>query len=90
MPRVCIAIMNVSTDMNKSWTRQLVEEVNGLKSQRLDLNERVKELEGLLEECFVTMRHAGVFIRTREKMHPDGITLYDELQEKVNIRLKKK
>jgi len=30
-----------------------------------------------LAECVVTLRHARTFIASREKMHPDGIGLYD-------------
>jgi len=42
--------------------------------------------ENLLAEIIVTMRHARVFISSREKMHPTGIQLYDELLEKLGAR----
>jgi hypothetical protein len=31
-----------------------------------------------IEELLVTLRHAHIFITTREKMHPTGIELYEE------------
>lgn len=37
----------------------------------------------LLEECAVELRHAQVFIETREKMHPTGRELYKELRQRV-------
>lgn len=42
--------------------------------------------EALLDEVIVTMRHARIFITSREKMHPTGIELYDELLEKLTAR----
>lgn len=36
-----------------------------------------------LQDVIVTMRHARVFITSREKMHPTGIQLYDELLAKL-------
>lgn len=38
----------------------------------------------LLEEVITTMGHADTFIRSREKMHPTGIHLWDELADKIN------
>jgi hypothetical protein len=37
-----------------------------------------------LKEIIETMRHARVFIVTREKMHPTGVDLYDELVAKLD------
>ena len=37
------------------------------------------ELKKQVKELKVTMRHASIFIRSRQKMHPVGIELYDEL-----------
>ncbi len=37
----------------------------------------------LLREILVTMRHARVFIGSREKMHPDGQALFNELADRV-------
>jgi hypothetical protein len=42
--------------------------------------------EALLDDVIVTMRHARIFITSREKMHPTGIELYDELLEKLIAR----
>lgn len=42
----------------------------------------------LLLECLVTLRHASVFVRTRESMHPTGLELYDQLVKDVEIALK--
>lgn len=33
----------------------------------------------LLDELLVTLKHARTFITTRQKMHPDGVELYDEI-----------
>jgi len=33
----------------------------------------------VFDEILVTMAHAQVVIKTRQKMHPDGIALYEEL-----------
>lgn len=38
-----------------------------------------QQYRDVLLECLVTLRHASVFVRTREKMHPTGIELYDRL-----------
>ena len=61
--------------------------------QRLRLNatiplvmeaaDRIEALEAVLREVIVTMRHAHVFITSREKMHPTGVELYDELLTKI-------
>lgn len=32
----------------------------------------------LLDECYVAMNHAHIFIYTREKMHSDGRLLYEK------------
>lgn len=40
--------------------------------QKISLAEAIR----LLKESYVTIRHAQVFIETREKMHPDGQALY--------------
>ena len=37
----------------------------------------------LLNEILITMKHARIFICSREKMHPTGIQLYDELIERL-------
>lgn len=42
----------------------------------------------VLIECLVTLRHAGVFVRSREKMHPTGLELYDQLIKDVEFALK--
>ena len=44
---------------------------------------RIEALEAALREVIVTMKHAHVFITSREKMHPTGIELYDELLTKI-------
>ena len=37
-----------------------------------------------LQETITTLKHARIFISSREKMHPTGIELYDNLIEKLN------
>ena len=45
------------------------------------------ELEVLLEEVIITMSHAEIFIRSREKMHPTGRELYDDLLERIKEKV---
>lgn len=49
----------------------------------------VSVLPELLWEVLVTLRHARIFICTREKIHPTGtdIELYDELIAKIEATL---
>lgn len=42
--------------------------------------------ENILRDVIVTMRHARIFITSREKMHPTGVQLYDELLAKLEAR----
>jgi hypothetical protein len=42
--------------------------------------------ENILADVIITMRHAHVFITSREKMHPTGVKLYQELLEKLERR----
>jgi len=42
-----------------------------------------KDMRETLDYVLVTMRHARLFIRTRERMHPTGIDLWDELVKKL-------
>lgn len=42
----------------------------------------------ILLECLVTLRHASVFVRTRERMHPTGLELYDQLVKEIEDALK--
>lgn len=48
-------------------------------------NQKYREI---LLECLVTLRHASIFVRTREKMHPTGLELYDQLVKDVEEALK--
>lgn len=41
------------------------------------------EAHNLLEEAHRELDHARVFIRTREKMHPEGVRQFDEVWSKV-------
>lgn len=41
-------------------------------------------LPELLSEILVTLKHARIFIISREKMHPEGVRQYDELLAKVD------
>jgi len=42
----------------------------------------------LLRHAALELNHASVFIRTRQKMHPDGVKLYDELLGEIAAFLK--
>ena len=41
----------------------------------------------LLREALTTLNHARVFISTREKMHPVGVGIYDDLVEQIDAAL---
>jgi hypothetical protein len=47
-----------------------------------------QQYRDLLLECLVTLRHARVFIGSRERMHPTGIELYEKLTADVETALK--
>lgn len=62
---------------------------------RIDNLERAERAEAevallreILEDARVTIKHARVFIQSREKMHPDGQILYDECLASVTAALK--
>jgi hypothetical protein len=42
-----------------------------------------KPLDDLFQEILVTLKHARIFICTREKMHPEGIRQYDALIDRL-------
>ncbi len=46
------------------------------------------QYRAILIECLVTLRHARVFCDSREKMHPTGLELYDQLVKDVEFALK--
>jgi hypothetical protein len=48
----------------------------------------VQQYRDTLLEALVTLRHARVFITTREKMHPTGVGLYDKVTEDIETALK--
>jgi len=39
--------------------------------------------EAVIDEILTTLNHARTFIASREKMHPDGIKLYDGLTKNL-------
>ena len=41
--------------------------------------------DDLLGEVWCMLNHARIFIVSREKMHPDGVKLYDELRAKIGV-----
>lgn len=49
---------------------------------------KVQRYQDLLLESLVTLRHARVFISSREKMHATGIELYDQLVKDLEEALK--
>jgi hypothetical protein len=51
---------------------------------------RYRELYELCDEVLVTLKHARTFITSREKMHPDGVKLYDELLANLKRFLREK
>lgn len=56
------------------------------KYQQATLNELTTQ-RALLRDALTTLNHARVFITTREKMHPTGISLYDELVRQIEQAL---
>ena len=50
------------------------------------LNE-FSQQRALLREALITLTHARIFISTREKMHPVGVGLYDDLVEQIEAAL---
>jgi hypothetical protein len=48
----------------------------------------LNQYRAVLIECLVTLRHARVFAASREKMHPTGLELYDQLVIDVENALK--
>lgn len=48
----------------------------------------VQQYRDLLLESLVTLRHARVFITSREKMHPAGVELYDKVTDDIETALK--
>jgi hypothetical protein len=49
----------------------------------MDHEAKYLSADNILQDIIVTMRHARAFITSREKMHPTGVQLYDELLEKL-------
>lgn len=41
----------------------------------------------LLEEAELELRHSSIFVRSREKMHPTGLDLYDDLLRRIQVYL---
>lgn len=57
----------------------LVSDYDALLARCEAAEARLAEAKRLLYECQATLKHAAVFVRTREKMHPAGVELYDAL-----------
>lgn len=47
-------------------------------SEDLDSERLINLLCAALADAEVTMNHARVFISSRQRMHPDGVKLYEE------------
>lgn len=46
-----------------------------------------RPLIGVLTEALVEMKHAAIFIRSREKMHPIGVKQFDQVVEQIEAAL---
>lgn len=79
------AIHNIASEHQPQERAMPTELDPEIKYQSL-LNEFTQQ-QALLREALVDLRHARKFITTREKMHPTGIGLYDELVEKIEAVL---
>jgi hypothetical protein len=70
-------------------TDGMPEQANDLRTASTTLRTAPNQLTAgttmleLAPEILDTMRHARVFIVSREKMHPTGVELYDELYKKI-------
>lgn len=61
----------------------MTEKPYGEIMDEMDHEAKYLPAEDILQDITVTMRHARVFITSREKMHPTGVKLYDELLAKL-------
>lgn len=75
----------MSSSDERSYGEVLDEMDHEAKYQPL-LNE-FSQQRALLREALITLNHARVFISTREKMHPVGVGLYDDLIEQIDAAL---
>ena len=50
-----------------------------LKLEYTRLHEDYRHLQSEVDELKLEIKRARIFITSREKMHPDGVALYDEL-----------
>jgi hypothetical protein len=50
-------------------------------------NKKLVEMTDLLDEIIITLRHALMFINCKEKMHPTGVELHDDLIARL-VRIK--
>lgn len=44
------------------------------------------DAERLLAEALVELNHAAIFVRSREKMHPEGVRQFDDLRSRIAAR----
>jgi hypothetical protein len=65
----------------------MTEKPYGEIMDEMDHEAKYLQVDNILQEIIVTMRHARIFITTREKMHPTGVQLYDELLTKLETRV---
>ena len=61
---------------------EVLDEMDHERKYQSTLNELTTQ-RALLRDALVTLNHARVFISTREKMHPVGIGLYDDLVRQI-------
>lgn len=50
---------------------------------------RIAELYELLGESGMELARCKIFVGSREKMHPDGLTLYQELLDRIDAAVEK-
>lgn len=67
-----------------TWTHaRVADELDTACGHVKALLARLGELEAERAETYATMNHAHIFIYTREKMHPDGRLLYEDLLRRL-------
>jgi hypothetical protein len=67
----------------ESWHHDIVDDkkrtIESIQSITHDFQGSKAIPQSVINNIISTLKHARIFISSREKMHPDGIKLYDEL-----------
>jgi hypothetical protein len=72
-----LAARDVQIAEQAEWVEHLLKQAVDAKTLKSEAERRAEELAVALAICVATMSHARVFVASRERIHPDGMTLYD-------------